>query len=73
MCVTGTCPPPCREFVLVLEPYVQLEEDFVNNFMRKPRDCYEACFQKGGEDSLKAVHPEGNLLAILQEVGSLQH
>ena len=48
---------------------MQLEEDFVDNFMRKPRSCYEACFKEGGEDGLKAVHPEGNLLAILQEVG----
>lgn len=52
----------------VLEPYVQLEEEFVRNFMQKPRSCYEACFHEGGEDKLKAVHPEGNLLAILQEV-----
>ena len=57
-----------REFVSVLEPYVQLEEEFVRNFMQKPRSCYEACFHEGGEDKLKAVHPEGNLLAILQEV-----
>ena len=57
-----------REFVSVLEPYVQLEAEFVRNFMQKPRSCYEACFQEEGEDKLKAVHPEGNLLAILQEV-----
>lgn len=52
----------------VLEPYVQLEKEFVGNFMQKPRSCYEACFHEEGEDKLKAVHPEGNLLAILQEV-----
>ena len=47
---------------------MQLEAEFVRNFMQKPRSCYEACFQEEGEDKLKAVHPEGNLLAILQEV-----
>ena len=65
---TINLPLSCREFVSVLEPYVQLEEEFVKNFMQKPRSCYEACFHEGGEDKLKVVHPEGNLLAILQEV-----
>ena len=54
--------------MLVLEPYVQLEEDFVYNFMSRPRCSYEACFQQTGEDRLRPLQPEGNLLVVLQEV-----
>ena len=63
-----TCFFLLREFVLNLEPYVQLEEDFVRNFIKKPRESYEQCFQQSVEEGLRAVQPEGNILVILQEV-----
>ena len=50
---------------------MQLEEDFVYNFMSRPRCSYEACFQQTGEDRLRPLHPEGNLLVVLQEVSLL--
>lgn len=53
-----------REFVIVLEPYVQPEEDFVMNFMTKPRECY----QQAKSDSWRAAHSDGNMLAIIPEV-----
>lgn len=58
-----------REFVIVLEPYVQLEEVFVDCFLTSPRTtCYTALFHSKRDDWFKTVHLEGNLLAILQEV-----
>ena len=61
--------PSCREFVIVLEPYVQLEEMFVEYILTSPRTtCYSALFTSKKEDWYKSVHPEGNLLAIMQEV-----
>lgn len=53
----------------MLEPYVQLEEVFVDCFLTSPRTTsYAALFHSKREDWFKQVHPDGNLLAILQEV-----
>ena len=53
----------------MLEPYVQLEEDFVECFLTSPRSTsYSALFHSKRDDWFKQVHVEGSLLAILQEV-----
>lgn len=57
-----------REFVVVLEQYIKDEDEFLLNLIQKPRQCYEVCFAQTSEDKLRAVHPDGNLLVILQEV-----
>lgn len=60
---------PSREFVIVLEPYVQLEEEFVECFLTSPRSTtYTNFFYSKRDDWFKMVHVEGSLLAILQEV-----
>ena len=56
---------------MVLEQYISQEEEFVVNFIKKPRLCYEACFSLQNDDRLKAVHPDGNLLVIVQEVSCI--
>lgn len=54
--------------MIVLEPYVQLEDEFVDCFMTSPRTTsYERLFSSK-KDNWKAIHPEGSLLGILQEV-----
>ena len=58
---------------MILEPYVQLEEEFVRNFVKRLRESYEHCFQQSEEERLRAMHPEGNLLIILQEVSLCDH
>ena len=57
-----------REFVVVLEQYIKDEDEFLVNLIQRPRQCYKACFTQTSEDKLRAVHPDGNLLVILQEV-----
>ena len=52
----------------MLEQYVEEEDEFLVNLVRRPRLCYKACFDQTSEDKLKAVHPDGNLLVVLQEV-----
>ena len=53
----------------MLEPYVQLEEVFVDCFLTSPRTTsYTALFSSRRDDWYKSVHSDGNLLAILQEV-----
>ena len=51
-----------------MEPYVLLEEHFLRDFLQRPRMSLSRCYQRGGEEGLRAVYPEGNLLVILQEV-----
>ena len=50
--------------MIVLEPYVQPEEDFVTNFMTKPRECY----QQVKSEAWRAAHSDANMLAIIPEV-----
>ena len=57
-----------REFNVVLEQYVEKEDEFLVNMVRRPRLCYKACFDQTSEDKLKTLHPDGNLLVVLQEV-----
>ena len=53
----------------MLEPYVQLEEVFVECFLTAPRSTsYSTHFNSKRNDWFKLVHPEGKLLTILQEV-----
>jgi hypothetical protein len=56
-----------RECAVVLEQCFTEEEDFVMNLVRKPRLCYQAYFSQSGENKLRYLHPDGNLLVILQE------
>lgn len=53
-----------------MEPYVLLEENFLRDFLQCPRASYMQCYEQGGEEGLKTIYPEGNLLVILQEVGT---
>ena len=59
-----------RECAVVLEQCLTEEEEFVVNFIQKPRLRYQAYFSQPGEDKLRCLHPDGNLLVILQEVSS---
>lgn len=60
-----------QDFVIVLEPYVQLEDDFVECFLTSPRqNSYTALFNSSKDDWFKPLLPEGNLLAILEEVNN---
>ena len=53
-----------REFVIVLEPYVMPEEDFVRQLLSRPRECY----RQAGVESWRQAHGEQALLLILQDV-----
>ena len=59
--------------MIVLEPYVVQESEFVRNLLTKPRGCYHPCFKNCTEESMKLMHPEGNLLAILQDVSEIEN
>ncbi len=64
---------PCRDFVIVLEPYVQLEKDFLECFLYSPRAAsYNKLFSSKDDNWYKSIHSDGNLLAILQEVSHLE-
>ena len=62
-----------RECAVVLEQCFTEEEDFVMNLVRKPRLCYQAYFSQSGENKLRYLHPDGNLLVILQEVSMIHN
>ena len=58
--------------MIVLEPYVQLEEVFAECFLTSPRTtCYSTLFSSRREEWCKSIHPDGNLLAILQDVSTV--
>ncbi len=59
-----SCDFNCREFVIVLEPYVQPEEQFIRQLLSRPRDCY--C--KAGVEEWKRANDQRSLLIVLQDV-----
>ena len=57
--------------MIILEPYIQLEEEFVECFVTNPRtNLYYPFFSSSSKEDhwLKTINPDGNLLAVLQEV-----
>lgn len=53
-----------REFVIVFEPYVQLEEHFVCQLLARPRECYCTV----GVEEWKKANDQRSLLLVLQDV-----
>ena len=54
--------------MVVLEQCFNEQEEFLKNFIQKPKYCYQLLFSQNGLDKLRHIHPDGNLLVILQEV-----
>jgi len=56
--------------VIILEPFVQLETEFIDCFMTHPRTLiYEPLFAAKDKIWVKSINSDGNLLSVLQEVG----
>ena len=63
-----------REFVIILEPFVQLEGEFIDCFMSHPRTIiYEPLFAANDKIWVKSFNSDGNLLAVLQEVSTKKY
>lgn len=54
--------------MVVLEQCFNEQEEFLLNFIQKPKQYYQTYFSQTGVDKLRDLHPDGNLLVILQEV-----
>ena len=50
--------------MIILEPYIQPEEDFVKHMLVRPKECY----QKAKKEGWRKAHGDRPLLSIIKDV-----